>query len=96
MRASQVTNARKHFDTSLAQRGRVTSDYLSTNMNTFVQSFSTIGPASELRRARELATEDEDFSDALWGSVAGHGSLAKGLPSFLIPNVPSVRLAPSK
>jgi 20S proteasome subunit beta 5 len=64
-------------------------------MNTFVQRFSTIGPASELRKARQLATEDEDFSDALWGPVAGYGSSAKSVPSFLIPNVPSVSLVRS-
>jgi 20S proteasome subunit beta 5 len=59
-------------------------------MNTFVNRFSTTGPISELRKARALAEEYEQFSDAMWGSEAGFGSLAKGVPTFSVPDVPDV------
>lgn len=59
-------------------------------MNTFVNRFSTTGAASELRRAHIAAAEDEEFSDAMWGSDAGFGSLAKGVPSFSVPAVADV------
>ncbi|KAF8891282.1 N-terminal nucleophile aminohydrolase [Infundibulicybe gibba] len=56
-------------------------------MNTFASRFSTTGALSELRRAHAIAAEDEDFSDATWGSEAGFGSLAKGVPTFTVPAV---------
>jgi len=59
-------------------------------MNTFVQRFSTTVPTSALSKARSFVGEGEDFSDAAWGSEAGFGSLAKGLPSFVLPNVSNV------
>jgi 20S proteasome subunit beta 5 len=59
-------------------------------MNAFVNRFSTTGPASELRKAHALAEEDEQFSDAMWGSEAGFGSLAKGVPTFSVPDVQDV------
>jgi 20S proteasome subunit beta 5 len=59
-------------------------------MNTFVNRFSATGAASRLRKASALDAEDEEFSDAVWGSEAGFGSLAKGVPSFAVPNVADV------
>jgi 20S proteasome subunit beta 5 len=62
-------------------------------MNTFAERYSTTSPISQLRRAQRLATDDdEEFSDATWGSEAGFGNLAKGLPTFTIPDVPDVSL----
>jgi 20S proteasome subunit beta 5 len=37
-----------------------------------------------------LNTEDEEFSDAMWGSEAGFGNLAKSVPSFAVPNITDV------
>jgi len=59
-------------------------------MNTFAERFSATGPLVELRKAQALYADDDEFSDAAWGSSAGFGSLAKGVPSFLIPNVADV------
>jgi len=59
-------------------------------MNSFVNRFSTTGPASQLRKAHELSAEDGEFSDARWGSEAGFGSLANGVPSFAVPDVADV------
>ncbi len=56
-------------------------------MNTFSSRFSTTGALSELKRAQK-DTEDDEFSDAMWGSNAGFGSLAKGVPTFAVPNIP--------
>lgn len=58
-------------------------------MNTFVDKYSTTSAASQLRRAQRLAEEDE-FSDAAWGSEAGFGNIVKGAPSFNVPNVADV------
>lgn len=60
-------------------------------MNTFVDKFSTTSADSEIRRAKAAAIEDGDFSDAMWGSEAGFGSLAQGIPMFQVPSVPDVR-----
>ncbi|EIN07174.1 N-terminal nucleophile aminohydrolase [Punctularia strigosozonata HHB-11173 SS5] len=57
-------------------------------MNTFVTRFSTSGAASELRRVKDTSAEDEDCSDVMWGSEAGFGNLARGVPNFSVPNVP--------
>lgn len=62
-------------------------------MNTFAERYSTTSPISQLRRAQRLAADDdEEFSDAAWGSEAGFGNLAKGLPTFTVPDVPDVSL----
>jgi len=37
-----------------------------------------------------VVDEDNDFSDAMWGSEAGFGTLAKGVPGFVVPSVPDV------
>ena len=62
-------------------------------MNSFVTRFSTTGPAAELRKAKELLGEDGGDLDAMWGSQAGFGNLASGVPKFNIPAVPDVCLA---
>jgi 20S proteasome subunit beta 5 len=59
-------------------------------LHQFADRFSTTGAQSEIRRAQALAADDEDFSDSAWGSEAGFGSLAKGVPSFAVPDVPDV------
>lgn len=59
-------------------------------MNTFASRFSSTSAGAELSKAKALAMEDEDFSDASWGSEAGYGSLAKGVPTFSIPSVADV------
>ena len=56
-------------------------------MNTFANRFSTTGAIAELRRAQKDVADDE-FSDTMWGSEAGFGSLAKGVPTFTVPNLP--------
>lgn len=60
-------------------------------MNTLVTRFSTTGPAAELRKAKEVLGDDDEFSDAVWGSEAGFASLAHGVPNFSIPAVSDVR-----
>ena len=55
-------------------------------MNSFVKRYST---TNQLRTTQHLG-EDQDFSDAAWGSEAGFGSLAKGRPTFTVPDVPDV------
>jgi len=61
-------------------------------MNSFVERYSTTNPTSQLRRAQRLADEDEEFSDAAWGSQAGFGNLANGPPTFAVPDIPDVSL----
>lgn len=58
-------------------------------MNSFSQRFSTTSALTELRKAQNQ-TEDGEFSDAAWGSEAGFGSLAKGVPTFSMAAVPDV------
>ena len=60
-------------------------------MNSLAQRFSNNGPLAQIGKATSLVSEDDDFSDATWGSEAGFGSLAKGIPTFTVPNVPDVR-----
>jgi hypothetical protein len=62
-----------------------------TEMNTLVSRFSVSGPEAELRKARAIAVEDGEFEDGAWGSAAGFGSLAHGVPAFGVPAVPDVR-----
>ncbi|KAF5357760.1 hypothetical protein D9756_001327 [Leucocoprinus leucothites] len=58
-------------------------------MNTFVNQFSTHSAVSQLKRAQNLIAADEDeYSDATWGSQAGFGNMIKGTPNFTVPAVP--------
>jgi 20S proteasome subunit beta 5 len=57
-------------------------------MNTFLERYSSTNSVSQLRRAQRLAEEDDECSDAAWGSQAGYGQLLNGPPSFTVPNVP--------
>lgn len=61
-------------------------------MNSFAERYSTIGPINQLHRVQNLAGNDEEFSDATWGSEAGFGNLAKGPPTFTVPDVPDVSM----
>ena len=63
------------------------------SISSFVDRFSVTSPASQLRKARNLLSEDDDFSDARWGSEAGFGSIAKGVPTFTLPDVADVSAA---
>lgn len=58
-------------------------------MNSLANRFSTTGHSSELKRAQAFI-EGEEFVDSAWGSEAGFGSLAKGVPNFTVPSVPDV------
>ena len=58
-----------------------------TDMNSFATRFTA---RTGLGGAHNSSREDGEFSDATWGSAAGYGSLAKGVPSFLVPDVPDV------
>jgi 20S proteasome subunit beta 5 len=60
-------------------------------MNSLAQRFSNNGPLAQIGKATSLVSEDDEFSDAAWGSEAGFGSVAKGIPTFTVPNVPDVR-----
>lgn len=62
-------------------------------MNSIVNRYSTTTAESELRKAQAAAAEDGDFSDAMWGSEAGFGSLSKGIPMFKVPAVADVRIS---
>lgn len=59
-------------------------------MNTLAERFVTNSTDAEIRKVRELLGDDEEFN-AMWGSEAGFGSLASGIPKFNIPSVPNVR-----
>jgi len=58
-------------------------------MNSFVNRFASTSAANEFHNNDSIA-EDGEFSDAMWGSEAGFGSLAKGVPNFTVPAVPDV------
>ena len=58
-------------------------------MNSFVTRFTA---SKVLGGAHSSTVEDGEFSDASWGSAAGYGSLANGVPSFFVPDVPDVSL----
>jgi 20S proteasome subunit beta 5 len=60
-------------------------------MNSIVNRFASTSAANELR-SDDFAAEDGEFSDAMWGSEAGFGSLAKGVPNFTVPAVPDVSI----
>ena len=60
-------------------------------MNKLLQGFIGSSSNADLRRRNvTVVDDDEDVSDAMWGSQAGFGSLAKGVPSFAVPSVPDV------
>lgn len=60
-------------------------------MNTLIQRYATSGAVSHLqKRNASIVGDDEDCSDAMWGSLAGYASLTKGVPSFVIPSIPDV------
>jgi 20S proteasome subunit beta 5 len=60
-------------------------------MNSFVDQFSTHSPTAQLKRAQKLiAAEQDDYSDAAWGSQAGFGGMIKGIPAFKVPAVADV------
>ena len=61
------------------------------DMNTFANRFSTTSAEAEIQRARDIF-EDEDGSETMWGSQAGFGALARGVPKFAVPSVPDVCL----
>jgi 20S proteasome subunit beta 5 len=66
-------------------------------MNTFVNQFSTHSAVTQLRRAQQLvAAEEEEYSDAAWGSQAGFGNMIKNIPTFTVPAVADVRILHSK
>ena len=85
--------------------GRVTSSSLvhhspfHTNiqctMNSFVERFSLTSAAAEIRKAKEILG-DEDGAEAMWGSEAGFGNLASGVPRFNVPQVADVRVYHSR
>lgn len=61
-------------------------------MNTFVNQFSTHSAVAQLKRAQKLiAAEEDEYSDAAWGSQAGFGNMIKGIPAFTVPAVADVR-----
>ena len=62
---------------------------LQTDMDAFIKRFSRNTPG-DLYAVNGGVADDEYFSDELWGSQAGYGSLAKGVPNFVIPAVPDV------
>lgn len=59
-------------------------------MNSLAQRFSTTTPLAQFRKLKNLAEQEDDFSESSWGSQAGFGSIAKGLPKFTVPNIPDV------
>lgn len=60
-------------------------------MNSLIQRYAGSGAVSHIqKRNASIVDDDDDCSDAMWGSVAGYGGLAKGVPSFVIPSVPDV------
>ena len=64
--------------------------HIQHNMNSFVERFSATSSAAELRKAREIYGDDEDGAGVMWGSEAGFGNVASGVPRFNIPAVADV------
>jgi 20S proteasome subunit beta 5 len=58
-------------------------------MNSILQRYSG---SSAGGLSKSAIDEDNDFSDAMWGSQAGFGTLTKGVPGFVVPSVPDVGL----
>ena len=64
-------------------------------MNSLIQRYAGSSVASHIQKQNAfIVDDDDDCSDAMWGSVAGYGSLAKGVPTFVIPSVPDVSRHP--
>jgi 20S proteasome subunit beta 5 len=63
-------------------------------MNSLVNRFSTNGGSNQLLKAKTDTMEDDDASNIMWGSEAGFGNIAKGIPTFNVPAVPDVRRFP--
>ena len=61
------------------------------NMNQFAERFAKNSAEKEIQKAKELFGDEDDGSDIMWGSQAGYGSLARGVPKFMVPDVPDVR-----
>lgn len=59
-------------------------------MNNLIQRYAGSGTVQK-RNASIVDDDDGHCSDAMWGSLAGYGSLAKGVPNFLVPSVLDVR-----
>lgn len=59
-------------------------------MNSFVERFATNSATADIRKAKEMYGEDEDGSSVMWGSEAGFGTLARGVPNFTVPGVTDV------
>ena len=72
-------------------RSHPRSPPISPIMNKFVDRFSTSNAMAEIRRAKEILEEEDDGSEVMWGSQAGFGALARGVPRFAVPDVPDVR-----
>lgn len=79
-----------------AQCGRASHSTLdalrltTTTMNSFATRFSTTGAEAEIRKAKEITGEDDDMSDAMWGSEAGLGGMVNGGLTFAMPAVHDV------
>lgn len=61
-------------------------------MNSFADRFSTTTAIAQMRNAQAVTGDDEDFDGAMWGSSAGFGSIAKGVPTFALPQVADVSI----
>jgi len=57
-------------------------------MISLIQRYAGSGAPHIQKRNALIVDDEDDFSDAMWGSVAGYGSLAKGVPSFVVPSIP--------
>lgn len=65
-------------------------------MNSLIQRYAGSGAVHIQKRNASIVDDDGDRSDAMWGSIAGYGSLAKGVPSFVVPSVPDVSGVPKR
>jgi 20S proteasome subunit beta 5 len=62
-------------------------------MQAFAERYSTSGPLAELKRAQKVVDDDDEVSDAMWGSNGGFGAISNGTHSFVVPSVPDVSLS---
>lgn len=59
------------------------------HMNSLIQRFAGSSSGIELQKRNATVVDDDgELSDVMWGSMAGFGSLAKGVPTFTVPSVP--------
>lgn len=89
----KVCHVLERLPSALTRRAPSPPIALPHTMNTLVSRYSTTTAESEIRKAKAAAVEDGDFSDAMWGSDAGFGSLAQGVPMFKTPSVVDVRVS---